>query len=269
MSKAEEIIVDAFTRASVRMHWVGLANLVLAALVMSSVYARSSYDLSLLKAGQIYILDAEEKIGAIERKYPGTLPLKRPNGDTFLAAPVAEWTEKDKKDYGDLTFRQQRAINVLKNTTMGSAEIPIVSAPVSPSDFDIFCGFLMVVLSLWIFFTTNQINYLLKHVKTNIAIKDCRWAIRHILVTMYTSQPLVLFTVTFLVIFLPSIAMGWSTYATMGSETGIMETAYKEIVLEAYRTLVLTKQIITGVLVFFAICIFVMWYTVLRNFSDT
>jgi hypothetical protein len=55
----------------------------------------------------------------------------------------------------------------------------------------------------------------------------------------------------------------------MGSETGIMETAYKEIVLEAYRTLVLTKQIITGVLVFFAICIFVMWYTVLRNFSDT
>jgi hypothetical protein len=269
MSKAEEIIVDAFTRASVRIHWVFLANLILAALVMSSVYAREySYDASLIKAAQIFILDAEEKMRAIEAKYPGTIPLKKPNGETFAAAPVREWTENDKADYGSLVFRQQRATNILKEVTMDSAETPILSTSIAPNDFDIFCGLLMSVFSLWIYVATSQINYILKHVKTNIAISNSRWAVRHILVTMYLTPPVLLVLLTALIVFLPTIAMAWSTAASMKSEEALMAASYKEIVKDAYYWLVDIKKAITAALFVLGICICVMWFAVVRHFRE-
>lgn len=269
MSKAQEIIIDAFTRASIRIHWVFLANLILAALVLSSVYAREySYDASLIKAAQIFILDTEEKIRAIEVRYPGTIPLKKPNGETFSAAPVSEWTEKDKADYGGLIFRQQRAINILKDVTMDSAQTPILSTSIAPNDFDIFCGLLMSVFSLWIYVATSQINYILRHAKTNSEIDKSKWAVRHILVTMYLTPPLLLFLLTAFIIFLPAGAMLWSTLASMKSEETLMLASYKEIVIDAYYRLVAIKKVITAALFVLGFCICVMWFTVVRHFRD-
>jgi hypothetical protein len=269
MNKAEGIIIDALTRASIRIHWVFLANLILAALVFSSVYAREiSYDKSLVNSAQIFILEAEEKLQALEKTYPGSILLKKPNETSVEVAGVNSWLPEDRKTYGEWIARQQRAINVLRSYTLNTAETPVISSKISPNDFDVFCGFLMAMLSMWIFFSTNQIAYLVNHPKTKAIIQSYVWAVRHIFVTMHFNEPLVRTVVTTAVIFLPFVAMLASTVVTMNTAPRIESASYNNIVMEAFDTLVRIKQIISGILLFFAIAILAVWLTVLQRLKD-
>jgi hypothetical protein len=269
MNKAEEIIIDTLTRASVRIHWVFLANLILSALVLSSVYNRTySYDGALVRAAPIFILDTEEKIQAIEQRNHGSISLEKPNGTRVELANVGSWSEADRKDYGDLISRQHRAVNSLKQLALESAQTPLISAKIYTNDFEVFCGVLMTMLSMWIFFSTNKIVYLVNHPKTKGIIKDYVWAVRDIFETLHSNVRIFRALVTTAIIFLPFVSMLISTIVTMSATSRIQTLSYRVLVEDAFFRLIFIKQMLCVFLLLFAVAILAMGLTALYRLRD-
>lgn len=269
MSKAEDIIIDTLTRASVRVHWVFLANLILAGVVFSAVYSSTiAYDRSFLRSAPIFIMEAEEKIIALEKAHPGTIPFKRENRDPVLLAEVSKWSEEKRKEYGTLVVGQQIAINSMDEMKLNTAETPLIKYSIHPNSLAVFCGVIMIMLSMWIFFSTNQILYIVSNHKSREVIGHYLWAVRNIFMTIYARDPVVRIFVTVVVVFLPFASMLASTLVIGGYEPGVKSSTYKIFIEEAYQQLILTQWVITGLLLFFAIAILAAWYSVLQKLRE-
>jgi hypothetical protein len=269
MSRSKDILIDVLKQASVRIHWAFLASLIGCAVIGSSLYHDSkSYNNSLTKAAQIFILDTEEKLAQLERNNPGDVEILKPNGRYTRVAPFRNWHHKDAIDYSNMTAGQQRAINALKDLNLRSAQAPIVPLPVPLNDLDILGGTLLVVLSMWIYFSMNQIVNIMENKETFKIISEDIESLRYIFMTVHFRTPFISYVLVFFTIFMPFIIMLVATIIWYNAWDKVHEVGYAAIIKDPYLIALRVRIAITGALLYFAASIGAGWIILVNKFNQ-
>jgi hypothetical protein len=274
MQKAEEIVIDIFRTASVRIHWAAFINALLCSVVLANIYAtRYSYDKELIKSAPIFIMDMEAKITELEKENSGSIKFKKPNGEIALIKPFNEWQDKEKlAKFADYVVRQKRALNAVEHYSLGAtqpSEISILpfSTKMSASDLDIFCGILMIVVLIWMFFTSNHIIHMANDARISTIISNYPWLFSNIFITLHTRNFVLKAFLVIFVVFLPAITMLIDLKDNIEVAGRLSQSSYAQIIEPAINRALFIVIIISGLLLVLSCAVLAAWRDMLARFK--
>lgn len=269
MSKSAEILIDVLKQASVRIHWAFLVSLIVCAIIGSSLYSEHiSYNNGLLKSAQIFVMRTEADLNEIEARNIGDVEILKPNGRYVNVAPLSTWRSDDFIKYSELIYKQQRAINALKEVNLVSVSAPIVSFPISTNELDVFGGIILIVLSMWIYFSMSQIVHIIENPKTFNIISAHASVVKYMFATVRFHTFTMGFLIVCTTIFMPFIVMCVSTWLWFKGWNTVHTVDYSVNIRDPYITALIIRFVIAGILLYFALCVSAGWTIMTQKFNQ-
>ena len=203
-------IIDSLSRTRIIM----MLNLSLCAVILSNIYVENwSFDTEQLKyAYAVYEKHDNYFLGINECIKQLNNPNMRPQDNSACTNEIRE--EISVLDEEQITakkslahYGRKFAENSLNDIKLTSTQMPVLGLKVPSNDLTAICGIFMLMISVWLVFSTNQLDQIFSDDDIKEELAKHKLGLKHSFVTIYSGEHWRLRAMAVAVLLAPAVTM--------------------------------------------------------------